>query len=108
MIDSTRTTAGWIVLLAAVAMLFSLISIDLIAIHDGWAKLSTPMFVGTIIGHFATVITAFIGGKLIPVERDSNVRTRDTDIVVDGSTVKKVVEIKSIVTTDVADDSDKK
>lgn len=106
MIDSTRTTAGWIVLLAAVAMLFSLISIDLIAIHDGWAKLSTPMFVGTIIGHFATVITAFIGGKLIPVERDSNVRTRDTDKTIAIVKADDVISINDVVKT--TDDSDKK
>lgn len=92
--NSTQATAGWIVFLAAMGMLFGLIAMDLIAIHDGWATVSTPRFVGAIFGHIAAVITAFVGGKLIPVERDSRIRSRveDTPIV----KVVKIDEIKVV------------
>ncbi len=75
--DSTAATAGWVVFVAAFGMLFSMISVDLVALH-GWDQAMTPAFVGVTIGHIAAVVTAFIGGKLIPAQRDSQ-QTRATD-----------------------------
>lgn len=81
MTNSNQTTSGWIVFLAAMGMLFGLMGIDLVAIRDGWASIPTPMFIGTQLGHIAVVIAAFIGGKLIPIERDPHARERSEDII---------------------------
>lgn len=75
----TKTTTGWIIFLASVGMMFGLLSVDIVALHD-FGELYTPLFVGTFMGHVAAVITAFVGGKLIPAERDGNLRTRLTDV----------------------------
>ncbi len=74
----TKTTTGWVVFLASVGMMFGLLSVDIVALKD-FNELYTPLFVGTFMGHLAAVITAFVGGKLIPLERDDNLRTRATD-----------------------------
>lgn len=74
----SQTTTGWIVFLAAVGMMFGLLSVDIVALKD-FNELYTPLFVGTFMGHIAAVITAFVGGKLIPSERNGTERTRSTD-----------------------------
>lgn len=74
----SKTTTGWVVFLAAVGMMFGLLSVDIVALKD-FNSLYTPLFVGTFMGHIASVITAFVGGKLIPAARDENLRTRQTD-----------------------------
>lgn len=68
--DSAATTTGWIIFIAALGMLFGMVSVDLVALH-GWDQATTPAFVGITIGHLAAVLTAFAGGKLIPAQRDS-------------------------------------
>lgn len=78
MSDSQNTTLGWVIFVAAIGMLFSMISIDLVAMHGSWDGIRSPEFVGTTIGHIGAVITAFIGGKLIPENR-GNEKTRATD-----------------------------
>lgn len=74
----TPTTTGWVIFLAAIGMMFGLLSVDIVALHD-FNQMATPLFVGTFLGHVAAVITAFVGGKLIPAERDVNSKTRSTD-----------------------------
>lgn len=74
----TQTTTGWLVFLGAIGMMFSLLAVDIVALKD-FHEMATPLFVGTFIGHIAAVIGAFVGGKLIPAERDSKERTRSTD-----------------------------
>jgi len=74
----TKTTTGWVVFLAAIGMMFGLLSVDIVALKD-FNELYTPLFIGTFMGHVAAVITAFVGGKLIPENRDTNQRTRSTD-----------------------------
>lgn len=61
----TQTTTGWIVFIAAIGMMFGFLAVD-IAQLKGWEELFTPSFIGTCMGHLAAVITAFVGGKLIP------------------------------------------
>jgi hypothetical protein len=66
----SQTTTGWVVFVAAIGMMFGLLSVDIMALKD-WNAVATPTFVGTFIGHVAAVIAAFVGGKIIPESRDS-------------------------------------
>ena len=75
----TPTTTGWVVFIAAMGMMFSLLSVDIVALKD-FNDMRTPLFIGTFMGHVAAVIAAFIGGRLIPVERDNTKRTRSNDV----------------------------
>lgn len=79
MTPENQTTVGWIIFIAAIGMLFGMISVDIVGLKD-WDGLKTPLFVGTAIGHVAAVITAFVGGKLIPEQRPAGTLTRSTDI----------------------------
>lgn len=72
-----KTTTGWTLFVAAVGMMFGLLAVDIIVLKD-WAAATTPVFVGTTMGHIAAVIAAFVGGKLIPESRDGK-QTRATD-----------------------------
>lgn len=74
----TKTTTGWVVFIAAIGMMFSLLSVDIVALKD-FNEMATPLFIGTFMGHIAAVIAAFIGGRLIPEPpepRDPTMRTR--------------------------------
>lgn len=57
--------AGWIVFLAAIGMMAGLMAVDVSKLHD-WQEIRAPLFVGTVLAHFAAVTTAFVGGKLLP------------------------------------------
>lgn len=74
----SQTTTGWVVFVAAIGMMFSLLAVDIVALKD-FGQMYTPLFVGTFMGHIAAVIAAFIGGKLIPIARDESKRTRSGD-----------------------------
>jgi hypothetical protein len=74
----TKTTTGWVVFVAAIGMMFGLLSVDIMALKD-WQALATPTFVGTFIGHVAAVIAAFCGGKIIPENRGPYPMTRASD-----------------------------
>lgn len=74
----TRTTTGWIVLVAAIGMMFSLLAVDIAAL-PGWDAALKPVFVGTTVGHIAAVIAAFVGGKIIPEDRDPGSKDRVSD-----------------------------
>jgi hypothetical protein len=60
-------TTGWILFAAALAMMLTLISADIAAL-DNWRDAETPAFFGSTIAHLGAVLTAFVGGKLIPSE----------------------------------------
>jgi hypothetical protein len=66
----SATTTGWIIFVAAIGMMFGLMSVDILTLKD-WNALATPTFVGTFFGHISAVIAAFVGGRLIPTERTS-------------------------------------
>lgn len=78
----SKTTGGWILFIAALGMLFSLMGAELMALKPG--ELYTTMFAGKMLLHISTVIAAFVGGKLIPstVDRDPLMRERRTDAAV--------------------------
>lgn len=56
---------GWIIFIAALGMMCSLLAID-ISNMKSWLETTTPEFVGSVMAHIGAVIAAFIGGKLIP------------------------------------------
>jgi len=56
---------GWYVLLAALGMMAGLLAVDVSKLAD-WSGVYQPAFVATIMAHFGVVVTAFIGGKLLP------------------------------------------
>lgn len=63
----TNKQVGWTLFAAAIGMLFGLVATDIVAL-DSWNQMTTPGFVGNILAHIASVLTAFVGGKLIPTE----------------------------------------
>lgn len=75
----TKTTGGWIIFAAAIGMMMSMVAIDVVGLKD-WPSATTPLFVGTAMGHVAATIAAFVGGKLIPESRDEDTRTRASDL----------------------------
>lgn len=72
-----QTTTGWIIFAGAIGMMCGMLAIDVASLKE-WSQLQTPLFVGTTLGHVAAVISAFVGGKIIPEARDG-MQTRATD-----------------------------
>lgn len=72
-----KSTAGYMVFAAAMAMMLGLLSVDVSQLQS-WHEVSTPGFVASILGHMGVVLTAFVGGKLIPENRDGK-QTRRGD-----------------------------
>ncbi len=60
-----QRAAGWVILIAALGMMAGLLSPEVTALHE-WGEAIGPGFVGKALGHFAVVVAAFIGGKLLP------------------------------------------
>ena len=67
MTNGSATTNGWIIFIAALGMMFGMLAVDIVSLKD-WGQMTTTTFVGTALGHLAAVITAFVGGKLIPAK----------------------------------------
>jgi hypothetical protein len=42
-------------------------------------EMITPTFVGSSLGHFAAVVAAFVGGRIIPEGREPGTHTRQED-----------------------------
>lgn len=61
----TYTQAGWILALAAVGMLAGLLGVELTELQS-WDDIWTVDFIGKVCIHVASVISAFVGGKLLP------------------------------------------
>jgi hypothetical protein len=59
------TQAGWILALAAIGMLCGLIGVEITELST-WEDMATVGFVGKSLIHVASVISAFVGGKLLP------------------------------------------
>ena len=70
-----QTRAGWMMFIASIGMMFGLLSSDVASLKD-WHELFTPLFIGTAMGHIAVVITAFVGGKMIPINNSNIVSER--------------------------------
>lgn len=73
----TKTTTGWLVLIAALGMMCGLLAVDIARLTE-WSQATTPTFVGLFLGHLSAVIAAFIGGKIMPENRE-NKMTRSSD-----------------------------
>lgn len=60
-----QTQLGWIVFIAAIGMMLSLIAGD-VAHLEKWGDALYPSFMAGLMTHLGAVIAAFVGGKLIP------------------------------------------
>ena len=63
----TNKQSGWLLALASLGMMLGLMALDVSKIQT-WHEVYQPSFIAQLMAHVATVITAFIGGKLIPTE----------------------------------------
>lgn len=63
----TNYGKGWVLFIAAIGMMFTLMSAEITSLSD-WHNAGTPGFIGKVIAHLGVVIAAFVGGKLIPTE----------------------------------------
>jgi len=73
-----RNIAGYIILIAALGMMSGLLSHDVASLQS-LSEVTTPKFIASVMGHLSAVITAFVGGKIIPENRNENKRTRFND-----------------------------
>lgn len=72
----TATNSGWILFVAALGMMASLMGNELVSLKT-WSEATTIAFVGKTMIHFGVVVAAFVGGRLIPTERDSTQQRKD-------------------------------
>ena len=72
------TSTGWMLFIASVGMMCSLLAVDVAKLSQ-WHDVFQPSFVAIVFAHIGTVITAFVGGKIIPPDRDPNARDRVSD-----------------------------
>ncbi len=49
------------------SMMAGLLAVDVSKLPD-WHAMQSPAFVGTLLAHFAVVVAAFVGGKLLPAD----------------------------------------
>jgi hypothetical protein len=61
----TRTSSGWILFIAGLGVMASLTANDIRDL-EAWESATSPSFIGNMFAHFGAVITAFVGGKLLP------------------------------------------
>lgn len=59
------TQTGWLLFLAALGMMSSLLAGD-VSHLEHWRDALDPAFVAGVMTHLGAVIAAFVGGKLIP------------------------------------------
>ncbi len=76
--QSQQTTAGWIVFMAGLGMMCGMMAVDISQLHE-FREAITPAFVGSSLGHFAAVVAAFVGGRIIPEGREPGTHTRQED-----------------------------
>ena len=62
---------GIVIFLAALGMMLGLAAQDVSKLNS-WQEVTVPSFVASQMVHFAAVVTAFIGGKLIPTDPMKN------------------------------------
>lgn len=79
MSDAQNTTTGWIIFIASLGMMMGLLSSDISRLPN-WDEAFKPAFVGIVMAHLAVVITAFVGGKIIPDQRTQFGRVTDNKL----------------------------
>ena len=75
---AAQTTTGWVIFIAALGMMFGMEAVEVSHLPN-WQAANTPAFIGSLMAHFSAVAGAFVGGKLIPEQRDPGTHTRATD-----------------------------
>lgn len=73
-----RTSIGWTIFISCVGTMAGLMAVD-IGTLQSWHDAAKPAFVGLQLAHISVVIAAFVGGKIIPADRDPMERTRVSD-----------------------------
>ena len=73
-----QTTAGWIVFIAALGMMFGMLAVDIAQLTE-WSQATKPVFIGSTIWAFVGGDGAFVGGKIIPESREHAMKTREDD-----------------------------
>jgi hypothetical protein len=63
----TQTSKGRLVFLAALGMMAGLLAPEVAAL-SAYPDALQPAFLGKLLGHFAAVVTAYVGGSLIPTK----------------------------------------
>jgi len=72
------TSTGWMLFIASVGMMCSLLAVDVAKLAK-WNDVFQPSFIALIMAHMGVVITAFVGGKIIPPDRNINSKERISD-----------------------------
>lgn len=60
-----QTQTGWLLLVAALGMMLSLLAGD-VAHLEHWRDALDPAFMAGVMTHLGAVIAAFVGGKILP------------------------------------------
>ena len=63
------TQKGWTIFVAAIGSMAGLMAVEVRELQT-WSEVATPGFVGGLLAHFAVVVGAFVGGKLLPQAGD--------------------------------------
>lgn len=71
-------STGWMLFIAAMGMMCTLLASD-VAKLASWNEAISPSFVALMLAHIGVVITAFVGGKIIPPDRSPQARDRVSD-----------------------------
>ena len=61
----TSQHTGWIILVSAGGMMAGLMANEVRELTS-WGQATTPAFLAGFLAHFATVVAAFVAGRLIP------------------------------------------
>lgn len=61
----TPTAYGWLALIASLGVMAGLMAPE-VGNLTTWSAALAPAFVGKLLMHFAAVIAAFVGGKVMP------------------------------------------
>jgi len=72
----TNKQSGYLVFIAAIGMMLGLLALDIQQLGS-WKEVTTPEFVAQLMGHLASVIAAFVGGKLIPSPQDQRAEDKE-------------------------------
>lgn len=61
---TSDNSKGYILFIAALGVMFTLLSADLADLSN-WDEVYSPRFVASAFSHIGTVIAAFVGGRLV-------------------------------------------
>lgn len=56
---------GWVLIIAGLGMILTLLSGDISNLNN-WSEVTHPPFVAGVIAHIGAVLTAAVGGNLVP------------------------------------------